>query len=138
MAAQKGRLFTISVGDGTSPGNFTVVAGVQTVGLTINNDPVDITTQDEAPWRELLGDTGMRSMSISGSGIFKDDMSGINVLEDLANSGEIYDFQLDFANLDQYQGRMLVASFEYSGGHVEAQTFSITLESAGQWIFTRG
>jgi len=134
--AQKGRLFTMAVGDGTSPGNFTTVGGIQSNGLTINGDPVDITTQDEAPYRELLGDTGMRSMSISGSGIFKDD-AGMNTIEDLSNSGEIQDFLFTFANGDTYQGRFQVTSYEYTGGHVEAQTFSISLESASKWVFTR-
>lgn len=130
MAAKKGRMMLIKVSDGTSPGTFSTLGGIRSKTITINNEQVDITTDDEAPWRILLGNVGLRSVAISGSGVFQDD-AAINTLEDFALSGGIEDYQIVFENGDIIQGRFQVASFEYSGEHTAEQTFSLSLESAG-------
>lgn len=131
--AYKGRLILLKISDGTSPGVFSTFGGIRSRTITVNNETVDITDSDNAPFRQLLGDTGMRSMSISGSGIFKDD-TGINAVEDLALTGNLQEFQVCFPNGDIVQGLFAVASFEYSGDYNSNQNFSVTLESAS--IFT--
>ena len=130
MAAQKGREMLIKIGDGSSPANFTTVGGIRSRTVTINNDTVDITDSDNAPWRQLLGDVGLRSVSISGSGVYKDG-DAINNVEDLSFSGALEEFQIVFGNGDIIQGIFAVSSFEYGGEHVSEQTFSISLESGG-------
>jgi len=129
MAAQKGRDILLQISDGVSPATFTTVAGLRSKTLTINNESVDITTADEAPWRQLLGDTGMRSVSISGAGVFQDDAT-INLIEDLSLNGNLEEFLVIFGNSDQMQGVFQVTSFEYGGEHTAEQTYSISLESA--------
>ena len=129
MAAQKGRDILLQISDGVSPATFTTVAGLRSKTLTINNESVDITTADEAPWRQLLGDTGMRSVSISGAGVFQDDAT-INLIEDLSLNGNLEEFLVIFGNSDQMQGVFQVNSFEYGGEHTAEQTYSISLESA--------
>ena len=137
MPAQKGRLMLISIGDGASPEVFTSIAGLRSKGLTINNEAVDITTSDEAPWRTLLGDTGLRTLSLSGSGVFQDD-AAINDIETLALNGLLNNFQIAFENNDVFEGAFQVTSFEYAGEHVDAQTYSMSLESSGTITLTRG
>ncbi len=137
MAALKGRNILLKISDGVSPGTFTNVAGLRSKTLTVNNETVDITTSDEAPWRELLGNTGIRSLSFSGSGVFEDD-AAINSIEELALNGNLQEFQLVFENNDMYQGNFQVVSFEYAGEHGSEQTFSISLESASIINFSRG
>lgn len=137
MPAQKGRLFLLSIGDGASPEVFTGIAGLRSKTLTINNESVDVTTSDEAPWRELLGDTGLRSLSVSGSGVFQDD-TAINSVEDLALNGLLNNFQIAFENNDVFEGAFQVTSFEYGGEHTAEQTYSISLESSGTITLTRG
>lgn len=136
MAAQKGRSILIKVSDGTSPATFTTIAGIRSKTMTINNETVDITSGDEAPWRQLLGDTGMRSVSMSGSGVFQDD-AAVNVIEDLAFNGAIQEFQMVFGNGDIIQGTFAVASFEYGGEHTAEQTFSASFESASICTMSR-
>lgn len=129
MAAQKGRSILIKISDGSSPASFTTIAGLRSKTITINNETVDITTADEAPWRQLLGDTGLRSVSVSGSGVFQDD-AAMNSVEDLAMDGTLQEFQLVFGNGDIMQGMFAVSSFEHGGEHTAEQTASISLESA--------
>lgn len=136
MAAQKGRSVLLKVSDGTSPDSFSSVGGIRSKTVTINNETVDITTSDEAPWRTLLGDAGIRSVSISGSGVFKDE-AAINRVEDLAFSGALEDFQLVFGNSDYIQGAFQVTRFEYGGEHNGEQTFSISLESGAAVAMSR-
>lgn len=136
MAASKGRNILLKISGGVSPDTFTSIAGLRSKTITINNETVDITTSDEAPWRQLLGDTGMRSVSISGSGVFDDD-AAINDVEELAFNGNLQDFQVVFENGDIFQGSFQVTSFEYGGEHTAEQTFSISLESASNIALMR-
>lgn len=72
--AQQGRAFLLQVGDGDPGGTgelFTTVAGLRSTSLSLNNETVDVTTKDSAPWRELLANAGIRSMQVQGSGVFK-------------------------------------------------------------------
>lgn len=136
MAAQKGRLLLIRIGDGATVEAFTSVAGLRSKTLTINNESVDITTSDDAPWRALLANTGLRTVSLSGSGVFQDD-AAVNSVEDLAMSGALNNFEIAFENGDVFAGAFQITSFEYGGEHTAEETFSMSLESSGTVSLTR-
>ena len=130
MAAQKGRLMLLKLSNGLSPPTFSTIGGIREKNLTINNQSVDITTSNTAPWRQLLADAGMRSVSVSGSGVFEDE-AAIQTVEELALSGNLQEFQMVFGNSDMYQGSFQVTSFQYAGSHVAEQTYNLSIESAG-------
>ena len=136
MPAYRGRKMSIQIGDGTSPPTFTVVAGIRTKDFSIGNELVDITNSDSGSHREGLVDAGISTLSVSGSGVFKDDTTN-NSLEDLANSRAFEDFRLQFENSDYYEGRFQVTSFRYAGAYNTEQTFDVSLESVGPWTFVR-
>jgi len=136
MAAQKGRLLLIGIGDGATAEAFVNVAGLRSKTLTVNNETVDITTSDDAPWRQLFADTGLRSVSLSGSGVFQDDTAA-NAIEDAAMAGTIHNFEITFENGDVIAGAFQVTSFEYGGEHTAEETFSMSLESSGTVTMTR-
>ena len=136
MAVGKGRNILIKISDGASPGTFSTVAGIRTRTITINNEQVDITDSDSAPWRHLLGDAGLRTMSISGAGVFQDD-AAYNSIQNEAINGSLQEYQVVFENGDIFQGLFQVASLEEAGEHVGEQTYSLTLESAGQIALSR-
>jgi len=46
MPAQKSNLMLLKRGDGGSPETFTTLAGIRAKGLSINNNPIDVTTDD--------------------------------------------------------------------------------------------
>jgi TP901-1 family phage major tail protein len=120
----------LKIGNGVSPQTFSTLGGIRSRTISINNDSVDITDSDNAPWRQLMSDTGLRSVSLSGSGVFKDE-AAINTVENLAFSGLIEEFQVVFGNGDIIQGLFQVTSFEYAGEHTSEQTYSVSMESAG-------
>lgn len=134
MAAQKGRLLLLKTGTG---GGATTVAGLRTTSMTINNQMVDVTTKDNAPYRTLLEDGGIRTMTVSGAGVFTDAASE-ETIRGYASANTINSFTLAFPNGDKYEGSFQVTSYERAGGHDGEETYSITLESSGQISFTAG
>lgn len=130
MAVQKGRSVLLKISDGTSPGLFTTIGGMRSKSLSIQNQGVETTTIDSDEWRTLQGgDDSIRTFDISGSGVFIDD-APINLIEDLAFSRGIEEFQLVFGNSDIFQGMFTVSSFTWSGEFSGVQNFSMSLQSS--------
>ena len=72
MAAQNGKDLLVKI-DMTGDGHFITVAGLRATRFSLNTDTVDVTSlESEGGWRELLGGAGVKTASISGSGVFKD------------------------------------------------------------------
>ncbi len=73
MSAQRGKDLLIKTGDGGSPEVFTTVAGLRATTLAFNAQNVDVTNADSTnAWRELLAGGGVKSATLTGSGVFKD------------------------------------------------------------------
>jgi TP901-1 family phage major tail protein len=116
--------------------SYTTIAGLQSKSVAINQESVDITTDDDLSWRRLMGGTGLASISISAQGIFKND-AAMNLVNAMAFGGEIGTFQLLFDNGDTIDGSFQVTSFEYSADYTNALVSSVSLESAGLAALTR-
>ena len=130
MAAQKGAAMLLKVGDGASPESFTTIAGLRSTSITLNDEAVDITNKDSSGNRELLADGGIHSMSVSGSGVFKDSASE-ETLRSKMNATSFSNFQFLIPDFGTYTGNFMVASLEYSGEYNGEVTYSVTLESSG-------
>ena len=131
MAAQKGSLFLIGIGDGLgSPVSYANVGSARSNSLSLNNESVDVTAKDSAGWRELLEGAGITSMSVSLSGVFKDSVVE-KTLETAAFADTIKNYQLSSGNGDTFTGNFQITSYERTGEHNGEETFSISLESAG-------
>lgn len=70
MTAEKGSAFLLKIGNGDEPVSFSTMAGLRTTQMSINGDAVVVTSKDSGGWRELLSGAGIRSVSVSGAGIF--------------------------------------------------------------------
>jgi TP901-1 family phage major tail protein len=135
MAAQKGKDFLLRV-DTTGTGPFVAVAGIRTRTFEIRAETVDITSL-ESPglWRELLGNAGLRSARIEGSGIFKDAQSDA-LLRQFAFDGAIRTYQIVIPDFGTIQGPFQITALEFGGRHDGEVTFEVALASAGQLTFT--
>jgi len=122
MAGANGRSLTIDWDSVT-------LVGVRTKSYTITNDYVDVTTDDDAGWRTLLANPGLRSVEVTVSGISSDQILIAEMME--ANvSGEPLTVQLP-TTTGTLSGTFLVSSFEQSGEHDGAVEFSATFMSNG-------
>jgi TP901-1 family phage major tail protein len=90
--------------------------------------------ESQGGWRELLTGAGVRSVSISGSGVFKDAATDERARQ-LFFDGEAPDFQVLIPDFGIVQGPFQVASIEYSGSHNGEATYELSLASAGALTF---
>lgn len=137
MAAQKGSLFVLKVGDGASPEVFATVGGLRITAMTINNGQVEITNKGSGGARELLAAAGIQAMSIAGSGVFTD-VAAEETVRSYAAANSINNFEIVAGNGDKWEGAFLITSYERGGDHNSEETFGIRLESSGAVTFTAG
>jgi len=134
MTAQRGRDLLIKIGDGGDPEAFTSVAGLKASTLAFNAQAVDITTADSADmWRELLAG-GVRSASISGSGVFKDAASDA-ALRAAFFANAITNFQVVIPSFGTVTGPFRITALQYDGPHDGEVKISLSLASAGSLSF---
>ncbi|MEP3638632.1 MAG: phage major tail protein, TP901-1 family [Paracoccaceae bacterium] len=135
MGAQNGKDLLIKV-DMTSDGQFETIAGLRATRVSFNAETVDVTSlESQGGWRELLSGAGVRSASISGSGVFKDEGTDERARQ-LFFDGETPDFQVIIPDFGVIEGPFQVTSIEYSGSHNGEATYELTLASAGALTFT--
>jgi TP901-1 family phage major tail protein len=135
MPAEKGSAFLLKIGDGSATPVYSVIAGLRTTQATINGDPVVITHKGSGGWRELLSGAGIRSVSISGAGVFTNAASESR-LRAKALAGELDDFEVAFEASDKMRGKFQVTKLEYSGDYNGERTYQLTLESSGVVSFS--
>ena len=134
MGAQSGKDLLIKV-DMTASGDFTTLAGLRASRVSFNAETIDVTSlESQGGWRELLTGAGVRSVSISGSGVFKDAATDERARQ-LFFDGEAPDFQVLIPDFGIVQGPFQVASIEYSGNHNGEATYELSLASAGALTF---
>ncbi|HVI99070.1 MAG TPA: phage major tail protein, TP901-1 family [Sphingomonas sp.] len=130
MAAEKGSAFLLKVGDGGSPVNYATVAGLRTTQLSINGEMVAITSKDSDGWRDLLSGAGVRSVSVSGAGVFTGSAAETRVKTN-ALSGVLDDYRLSFESGESLTGRFLVTRLDYAGDYNGERSYTLSLESSG-------
>ena len=140
MAAGKGSSFLLK---DNSTGTPATIGGLRSTSMTINGEAVDITTKDSNAFissgndkaRDLLQGGGVRSMSITASGVFTDS-STENILRGFAFDGAIQNYDLVFSDGSKISGAFLVTSYERAGEFNGEETYSVTLESSNTITYT--
>ncbi len=134
MAAQNGKDLLVKL-DMTGDGLFETAAGLRATRISFNAESVDVTSLESAGgWRELLGGAGVRSASISGSGVFKDASTDERARQ-IFFDGETPDFQVIIPDFGTIEGPFQITSIEYSGSHNGEATYELSLASAGEITF---
>ena len=131
MAADRGSAFLLKIGSGGATPTYSTIAGLKTTQLSVNGDLVAITNKDSGGWRELLSGAGVRSVSVSGSGIFTGSSAEAQ-LRGLALSGQLANYELSFESGERMQGRFLVSRLEYAGDFNGERNYTLALESSGE------
>ena len=134
MGAQNGKDLLIKV-DLTGDGQFETMAGLRATRVSFNAESVDVTTlESQGGWRELLAGAGVKSASISGSGVFKDAGTDERARQ-IFFDGETPDFQVIIPDFGTVEGPFQVTSIEYAGSHNGEATYEVSLASAGALQF---
>ena len=135
MAVQSGKDLLIKL-DIDGAGNFQTVAGLRATRISFNAETVDVTSLDSAGgWRELLGGAGMRSASLSGSGVFRDAATDARARE-VFFAGIVPQFQIVIPDFGVVEGPFQITALEYSGNHDGEASYEMSMASAGVLNFT--
>ena len=130
MSALVGRKVTFTPTNGGAS-----VIGVRTKSITINNEPIDITSDDDNGFRTLLNeDPAERSIDFSAEGILKDAQ-----LINLASAGGsmlISEYEMDIPGVGKFTGDFYFGNIEIGAEYNEAVTFSAEIQSSGEFTFT--
>ena len=135
MAVQSGKDLLVKI-DINGSRQFETVAGLRASRISFNAETVDVTSLESAGgWRELLAGAGMRSASISGSGVFRDADTDERARQ-IFFDGEMPEFQVVIPDFGIVEGPFQITSIEYAGSYNGEATYEMTLASAGALTFT--
>ena len=135
MGAQNGKDLLIKL-DMTGAGQFETIAGLRATRISFNAESVDVTSlESQGGWRELLAGAGVKSASISGSGIFRDATTDERARQ-IFFDAEVPNFQVIIPDFGNVEGAFQITSIEYAGAHNGEATFELSLASAGALTFT--
>ncbi|MFQ6775790.1 phage major tail protein, TP901-1 family [Cereibacter sphaeroides] len=135
MSVQNGRDLLVKV-DLTGSGGFETMAGLRATRIGFNAETVDVTSlESQDGWRELLAGAGVKSASISGSGVFRDAATDERARA-LFFAGEAPRFQVVIPSFGTVEGPFVISAIEYAGTHDGEATYEMTLASAGKLTFT--
>ena len=135
MAVQNGKDLLIKL-DLTGGGQFTTIAGLRATRISFNAESVDVTSlESQGGWRELLGGAGVRSASVSGSGVFVDSATDDRARQ-IFFAGTIERFQVIIPDFGIVEGPFQITAIEYAGSYNGEATYELSLASAGALGFT--
>jgi TP901-1 family phage major tail protein len=134
MAVQAGKDLLIKI-DQTGTSQFETIAGLRATRISFNAETVDVTSlESQGGWRELLAGAGVKSATISGSGVFRDANTDERARQ-IFFDGEIPAFQVVIPDFGTVEGPFQISSLEYAGSHNGEATYEMTLASAGVLTF---
>lgn len=126
MAANVGRQLVIKRGGST-------VAGVRTKSVTINNEAIDVTTDDDTGYRTLLEEPGQKQIDLSVEGLTKDD----NLLQSAADGTTLIEaYTIEFPSGATITGDFRFNNLELGAEYNAAITFTAEIQSTGSYTFT--
>ena len=134
MPAQNGRDLLIRV-DMLGDGTFVAIAGLRATRISFNAETVDVTSlESTGGWRELLAGAGVKTASISGSGVFKDEGTDERARQ-IFFDGEIPNFQVVIPDFGTIEGPFQLTTLDYAGSYNGEASYELSLASAGQLTF---
>lgn len=138
MAASKGRLLLLKIGDGEVSETFSNGCGFRARSFTINNNIVDTTTPDcSSPGGivKYTGEYGIQTLNLSGSGESSDDTQNVRLLN-AARQQTALNMQVIVPGWGTFEGAVLIGSLEHSGDVEGTMEFSCDITMTGDVTFT--
>jgi TP901-1 family phage major tail protein len=126
MAAQLGLQMLLKV-DSDGAGTYQTIGGITADDLTINSETVDVTSQDDTSrWRQLLAGAGVKSLSFSGSGVFKADAS-MTTVNTYVRTDVIRNWKIVVPALGTFTMLVKIQSVKFNSSHIHKQLKTLTI-----------
>lgn len=132
--AYNGRDLLLQIAGAASPTVWNTVGGLRAKSLSINNNPVDITNDGSAGFRELLPAGGVQSFEMTGNGVFTKATADAALFTAALNRTTVYARIISGAG-DKFIGSFVVTSYQRTGNFDNAEQFTVTLQSTGTLIY---
>jgi predicted secreted protein len=110
------------------------IAGVKEKSLTLNNEPIDITSDDDDGWLALLGEPGQKQVELKVSGVTKDR----DLIADWFSGSLIQPVVLAYEDGATITGSFFLSEYSDKGNFKDAVSFDATLMSTGTIVYTAG
>jgi len=134
MAAQRGRDLLVKIAD--ENGDYKTIIGLRAKTLNLNAKAVDVThSQSENAWRELLPGAGIKTLEISGNGIFQDSDSDAQMRAAFFSQA-IQFLEVIIPNFGIIQGGFILTELSYAGRYDGETNYEMQLSSASEQTFT--
>lgn len=127
--ANPGAFMLVQLWDAQSE-TYHTLAGMKTTRIALHQEIVNASTQASGPWRELLPESGMRALSVTGVGIATSHAAGLQ-LQSHAFANRALSCRLLYGQGQGLSGRFIIAHYERMGNYDDEEQLSLTLESAG-------
>lgn len=115
-----------------STGVYETMAGLRSKSVSMSADGIEVTNHDSNQFRTFLDGAGIRSMSLSGSGVFKEDQT-LNQAHDDWSAQTLKKYRvIDDAAGKTFEALFKITTMERAGEYNGEQTWSVTLESSGE------
>lgn len=114
---------------------YDTIGLMRSKSLKLNGEIVDITNDSSSGVRELLAGAGVRSVSVSGSGVFDATGDQELVFGDWA-ARNLTSWELVIPGYATVEADFMVTDLEIAGDANQEVTFSMTLESSGAITIT--
>lgn len=113
------------------------LVGVRSRGISMSNDMVDVTTDDDSGWRTLLATPGLKSVEITIGFIVSDERM-LAEFFNAATTGETLqaDLPSSLTTPGNLSGLFSLSALEYNGDHDGAVEASVTFMSSGAITYT--
>jgi predicted secreted protein len=122
-----GRQVAITIGSQT-------ILGVQTKGLSVNNERLDTSDDAAAGWAEALATSGQKSVELPISGLLKN----LELLAAYFAASQIFAATVVYPDGSEVEGDFFLESFSETGEYNGLKTFDATFSSSGAVTFTAG
>lgn len=129
--AFSGRDILFYVGDGTSGAK--ICARSKT--LTIGSESIDITQDCDGAFRRLMDEPASRFLDMAVEGVLTQDDWLLQAL-DTASNVFLNEYTMVISGVGSITGDFFISNYELGAPHDDAVTFSATVQSSGEWVFT--
>ena len=114
---------------------FVLVGGLRSKSFSFSSESIDITNQESGEWKTMLDGSGMRSVSMSGSGVYTAEVAFREVRQAFLDNKLICFMFQDAKNNELIEGCFKISSLEVSGDYDAEGQYSIGADSSGPVVF---
>lgn len=113
------------------------ILGVQTKGLTVNNEPLDTSDENSNGWAEALALPGQKSIELPYSGMVKN-LEMLRAIMAGPDSSQMYAITLTYPDGSVVSGDFFLNNYSETGEYNTLYTFDVSLQSSGEVTFVAG